>query len=80
MAESIQKCDNIEGFNMGNKYIKITQLGDDTTIMIKKSIPYKFHILKQFETCSGLKANIVKTKAFNVGPVEIVEPIDFNMA
>jgi len=67
MAQAIRKNKYIEGFQLKEKVIKITQLADDTTIMIKnsKSIPPLFELLSKFETLSGLKANIEKTKAFN---------------
>ena len=53
---------------MKNKSIKIAQLADDTTIMVKntQSIPQVLEQLNRFEQISGLKANVEKTKAFAI--------------
>ena len=69
MANSIRKNNNIKGFQLKNKTLKISQLADDTTIMVKDydSLIYLFQILESFRKCSGLKTNIEKTKAYTLG-------------
>ena len=68
MANAIRKDSNIKGFQFNNRSVKISQMEDDTTKMIRNadSIDYLFTLVSDFQKCSGLKANEEKTKAFNI--------------
>ena len=60
---------NIKGFKFGDIELKISQLADDTTLILRdvKSIEYVKQILHNFFLHSGLKTNIDKTQAFILG-------------
>ena len=69
LAVWIRANKNINGIRTKHKEIKISQLADDTTLIIQneKSITEIFNVLHHFESISGLKANIDKTQAFLIG-------------
>ena len=58
----------IKGITLKNKEIKISQLADDTTIILYdiRSVPEVNKELLIFFKCSGLKTNIDKTQAFMI--------------
>ena len=58
----------IKGIKLKNKEIKISQLADDTTIILDdiRSVPEVKKELLIFFKCSGLKTNIDKTQAFMI--------------
>ena len=69
MSIKIRNNENIEGVCIGNKYVCITQLADDTSLFLrnKDSILTVFTLLKHFENCAGLKLNKEKTHAIILG-------------
>ena len=69
LAISIRSNKRIPGLKLKNKEIKISQLADDTTLIINsiESIPIDKDTLETFFICSGLKTNIDKTQAFIMG-------------
>ena len=73
LAISIRANREIQGIQIKNTEIKISQLADDTSIFVKgpDSIPHIFQTLTEFSSCSGLKANVDKTKLYNIGTTEI---------
>ena len=76
---NIRDSENVQGIQIDNCEIKITQLADDTTCFVKDktSLPHLLDILKQFQCCAGLKMNVDKTKAKILGP-ERMPPDDLN--
>ena len=66
----IGDSENIQGIQIDNCEIKITQLADDTTCFLKDktSLCHLLDIFKQYQCCAGLKINIDKTKAKILGP------------
>jgi hypothetical protein len=66
---------NIQGIRTPNNsnttevWIKIKQLADDTTLFLKnkEDMDTASDFLKRFETFSGLKINLIKTKALKMG-------------
>ena len=69
LAEKIRGNSNIQGILLKNKEIKITQMADDTCIFLNSGtgIPETLKTLENFAICSGLKTNVEKTKAYNIG-------------
>ena len=72
LACKIRHDDNIKGIKIGDSYIKISQLADDTTCIIDginslEKLLFTFNIFSQ---CSGLKTNISKTKAKYIGTLQ----------
>ena len=70
LANRIRTDNNVRGICIHNTEIKITQLADDTTCLVKdkNSIQSLKTIFKDFEICFGLKMNLDKTKAKVIGP------------
>ena len=60
---------DIRGIKIENNEVKILQFADDTNILIenKESIPKVLKVLKFFHKISGLKINVDKTIAFQIG-------------
>ena len=58
--------------SLSKKEIKISQLADDTSLFISNtnSIKLVLDTLGQFQNLSGLKANIEKTKFYDIGATE----------
>ena len=69
MANSIRKNDRIKGIQLSDKTIKISQLADDTTLLVQdiKSVKAVLGFLSDFSTYSGLKLNTSKTEAVWLG-------------
>ena len=69
LAICIRTNKKIHGIIANGKEIKISQLADDTTLILKdhQSIPEILKVLKQCHTLSGLHTNIDKTQAFIIG-------------
>ena len=69
LAISIRANSKIHGLKLRNREIKVSQLADDTTLILndENSIPVVKDVLLQFYKCSGLKTNIDKTQAFLMG-------------
>lgn len=69
LAIRIRADKSIEGIKVSKSEVKISQLADDTSVFISnpKSIGPVFKTLNNFRLCSGLKANIDKTKLYNIG-------------
>ena len=57
MANSIRKNDRIKGIQLNDKTIKISQLVDDTTLLVQdiESVKIVLGFLSDFSTYSGLK-------------------------
>ena len=73
----IRDSENVQGIQIDNSEIKITQVADDTTCFVKTktSLCYLLDIFKQFQCCAGLKWNVDKIKAKILGP-ESMPPND----
>ena len=56
MANSIRKNDRIKGIQLNDKTIKISQLADDTTLLVQdiESVKAVLWFLSDFSTYSGL--------------------------
>ena len=69
MANSIRKNDRIKGIQLSDKTIKISQLADDTTLLVQdiESVKAVLGFLSDFSTYSGLKLNTSKTEAVWLG-------------
>ena len=69
LAINIRNNKKVKGIKLKSKEIKISQLADDTTLILEsiESIPYIKNTLENFEKISGLKTNIDKTQAFMIG-------------
>ena len=70
MAENIRNNKNINGIKIGrDKEIKVTQMADDTTIILRaeNDIPILIAELKRFSEVSGLTLNASKTKGLLLG-------------
>ena len=65
----IRDSENVQGIQIDNCEIKVTQLADDTTCFVKDktSLRHLLDIFKQFQCCAGLKMNVDKTKAKILG-------------
>ena len=65
MANSIRKNDIIKGIQLIDKTIKISQLADDTTLLVQdiESVKAVLAFLSDFSTHSGLNLNTSKTEA-----------------
>ncbi len=60
----------IKGITIKNSEYLMTQFADDATLILdgtEESMRSVFALLKKFESCSGLKVNIDKTKAVWIG-------------
>ena len=75
LAIQIRTSNNIKGIQVADIEIKISQLADDTSLFIRDtdSIKNIFSLLERFETNAGLKANVEKTKFYNIGNTVIDE-------
>ena len=69
MAHSIRKNDRIKGIQLNDKTIKISQLVDDTTLLVQdiESVKAVLGFLSDFSIYSGLKLNASKTEAVWLG-------------
>ena len=69
MAIAIRKNEFINGVKVGNKFFKITQLADDTTLFLSdiNSLKLVLKMLQNFEKISGLKLNQSKTEILQIG-------------
>ena len=65
----IRDSENVQGIQVDNCEIKITQLADDNTYIVIDitSLRYPLDIFKQFQCCAGLKMNVDKTNAKVLG-------------
>ena len=72
LACKIRQDHSICGIKIGDRYIKISQLADDTTCILDglKSLKNLLHTFKVFSICSGLKINVNKTNAKYIGTLE----------
>ena len=75
LAIQIRSSNNIKGIQIADAEIKISQLADDTSLFIRdtESIKHIFSLLASFEMYAGLKANVEKTKFYNIGNTVINE-------
>ncbi len=62
---------DIKGIIIDNMEIKISLLADDITLLLKDLLSLEKSLItfKLFEQCSGLKLNIGKTKAKQIGKI-----------
>ena len=82
LAIIIRNYKDINGVQLKNTNIKISQMADDTCLSLRDnhSISDALQILTDFAVVSGLKTNVEKTKSYNVGKIRdsIIEK-DFNV-
>jgi hypothetical protein len=69
MAINIRSNKDIKGIKLKYKEIKVSQLADDTTLILEsyESVKHVYTLLSNFEIISGLKTNMDKTQAFMIG-------------
>ena len=70
LGNAIRNSDNIKGIDIEpGKPVKLTQYTDDTTAIVRdtQSIYNLFHLLSQFEKCSGLRINQSKSELLWLG-------------
>jgi hypothetical protein len=72
LAIKIRSDKSIKGIELVNKEVKISQMADDTSLFLTStdSIQPVIETLDQFKLLSGLKANIEKTKFYNIGTTD----------
>ena len=72
LANKIRQDDNIGGIQIGDKFIKISQLADDTTCLLdgRDSLNNILNTFKLFTLCAGLKINLNKTTAKYIGTLK----------
>ena len=72
LAIKVRTSNAIKGITVSKKEIKVSQLADDTSLFISNtnSIKPVLDTLGQFQNLSGLKANIEKTKFYNISATE----------
>ena len=78
LAISIRSNKNISGIKVGNTEIKISQLADDTTLLLANlaSVKHALTCLSDFQEISGLKVNIEKTIGMGIGSLNNFEPYE----
>ena len=76
LAEEIRNATNIKGIMVDNCEVKLTQLADDMTLFVKdhSSFSNAIQVIKSFGLESGLKLNLDKTKALELGPTNMSNP------
>ena len=81
LAITIRKNDNIKGISLEANEIKITQLADDTTLILRdiKSLHLALNVLYMFHKSSGLKLNYTKTEILPLGSVFHTQKRYFNL-
>ena len=70
LAKAIRKNPNIRGISINNNDIKISQYGDDTTLILdgsREALISALRFLDEFSDLSGLKLNDTKTEALWIG-------------
>ena len=69
LSTQLKHCNTYEGIKIHGKYIKTTQLADDTTLFFKNhnEIPIVLQIIDLFGKHSGLKLNRTKTQGLWIG-------------
>ena len=70
LSNAIKSSDEIKGIPINEAHtVKISQYADDTTIFVKdiQSVHNLFHLLNQFESCSGLRINQSKSELLWLG-------------
>ena len=70
LGNAIRNSDNIKGIDIEpGKPVKLTQYAVDTTVIVKdtQSIYNLFDLLSQFEKCSGLRINHLKSELLWLG-------------
>ncbi len=69
LANKIRYEKNIKGIKIDNKIVKLSMLADDLTLILQdlKSVENALKLLKNVSFSSGLRINIEKNKAKNLG-------------
>ena len=69
LAIAFRSRTDIQGLKIGRQEFKIVQYADDLTVFVPnlECVQRIFHLLGQFETCSGIKVNYTKTEAMWIG-------------
>ena len=73
LAKSIRDTEEIKGFNIGTKNIKIKQYADDTQIFSQfngVSLNAIIETFDNFANASGLLINYDKTEVLRIGPLK----------
>ena len=72
LSIKIRSDDEIKGIQLAKKEVKISQLADDKYLFLSNPVSIKpvFNTLKSFDMLSGLKANLDKTRFYNIGATE----------
>ena len=69
LAWKIKLCNDIRGIDFQGRSVKITQMADDTTVLVKdhESLKMVLDLMDTFKKCSGLRLNKGKTEAMWLG-------------
>ena len=81
LSLSIKKNKNINGLLINNFEVKITQLADDTTLILQdiNSLRTALNILHLFHKASGLKLNYTKTEILQLGESNYSKTNPYNL-
>lgn len=82
LANSLRSNVNIQGVNILDTEIKISQFADDTTLVLKDeaSLEESWKGLEAFKRVSGMELNIDKTQGLMVGKFSLVGEIANNIS
>ena len=77
----IKRNSHVKGLKIHNHEVKITQLADDTTLILKDifSLRTALNILYLFQQSSGLRLNYTKTEILQLGPITYSKSNPFNL-
>ena len=70
LSNSLKRSNEIRGIQIDQEHsIKVSQYADDTTVFVRdvQSAHKLFHLLSQFESCSGLRINQSKSEMLWLG-------------
>ena len=81
LAINIRNNKHIDGVTLGDGEIKITQLADDTTLILRNicSLQTSMNIIYMFYSASGLKLNSSKTEILYIGRHDFEKLQPFNL-
>ncbi len=81
LAVTIKKNKHIKGIRIKSHEIKITQLADDTTLILDgiTSLQTALNTLRVFQSVSGLKLNYAKTEILSLGNMSYSKSNPFNL-
>ena len=81
LSLSLKNNKSVQGIKIGNEEFNITQLADDTTLLLNNvcSLQQALNILCIFEKVSGLKLNVSKSEVLQIGKPIITNRNPFHL-